>query len=653
MSTDRELGMDRHISRRDLVHGAVALGAAAMAPGLAQAMGASSKPLPLSPYPPARTGMRGSHPGAFEAAHALRDGSLELNDAAEVDQTYDLVVVGGGLSGLAAAHYFTKYAGPNVRVLILENHDDFGGHAKRNEFSVDGKLLVINGGVLNIESPERYTRWPAEVLADIGVDVDRYEAANKTNAGLYAARGLSGSYFFDKETWGKDQLVKNPAGMRYGLAPETIERTPLSATAKADLTRMVSPSSSDPLPGRTPAQKMEYLARTSYRDFLLKDLRLDPQALWFFQTAGHGVFCVGADATPALFAWAMGAPGFNGINLPPLPAGLLSDLPGGQHGRQKPGTHAVHFPDGGATVARLLVRTLIPDAVAGSTQEDMGAAVVDYGKLDVAGATTRLRLNSIAVNVRHDGSPANATEALVTYVRGGKMERVRAKAVTLACWNMVIPYLAPELPAAQREALAYGVKGPLVYTSVALRNWRAFDNLGIQRISSPTSFHESIELTEAASLGALRHPQTPDEPMALHLIKTMVKPGLPKREQHRIGRAELLATSFETFEHNIRDQLSRTLGPGGFDPARDIAGITVNRWPHGYAYTYSSLEDPMEWVFSESDQRPCVIGRKPFGLITIANADAAASPHTDAAFLEAHRAITEVLGKRSFPFLPT
>ncbi|KRB49475.1 MAG: NAD(P)-binding protein [Pseudomonadota bacterium] len=648
MSNDRSLGMDRSISRRDFVNGAsVAVGALGV-PGAASA--AAAKPAAQSAYPPARTGMRGSHPGSFESAHALRDGTLDIASARETDKTYDLVIVGGGLSGLAAAHFFLKDVGPDARVLILENHDDFGGHAKRNEFRVDGKLLVINGGTLNIESPERYNQWAKTVLDDIGVDVERYERANKDNDALYRSRGLGSGYFFDKETWGKDRLVVAKPGGRRGMTPETLAATPLSAKAQADMLRLMSPDQPDYLPGLTGAQKMERLARTSYKDYLLEIAKVDPQVYWFYQNSGSGTFCVGADAMPALYAWANGSPGFAGLKLSALPEGLFADLPGGQHGRQKSGEREVHFPDGNATVARLLVRKLIPGAIDGASQEDMGLAMVDYGKLDVEGQSTRIRLNSTVVNVKHDGDVAKATEALVTYVQAGQLQRVRGKAVIMACWNMFIPYLAPELPAAQREALAYGVKGPLIYTSVAIRNWRAFDKLGVARISSPSSFHESVELTEAASLGGLQHAKTPDEPIALHLVKVMNKPGLPKRDQHRVGRAELLATSFETFERNIRDQLGRTLGAGGFDPARDIAGIAVNRWPHGYAYTYNSLYDPMEWAYTQSPERPCVVGRQPYGLISIANSDAAASPHTDAAFLEAHRAVSEVVEKRVYPF---
>jgi spermidine dehydrogenase len=238
----------------------------------------------------------------------------------------------------------------------------------------------------------------------------------------------------------------------------------------------------------------------------------------------------------------------------------------------------------------------------------------------------------------------------VNYSTAGKLYEVRGRACVMACWNMFIPYLAPELPAAQKQALAYNVKGPIVYTNVFLRNWKAFEKLGLSYVECPTMYHDSVGLAEPSDLGDLHHARNPGEPVAVRMTRTPGSPGLPRKDQHRIGRAELLATSFETFERNIRSQLLRILGSGGFDPARDIIGIAVNRWPHGYSYTYNSLYDPVEWVFTETDQRPCVIARQPFGLISIANADAAASPHTDAAFLEAHRAVTEVLDRRAFPF---
>ena len=290
-------------------------------------------------------------------------------------------------------------------------------------------------------------------------------------------------------------------------------------------------------------------------------------------------------------------------------------------------------------------------AVPGKTMEEVGAARINYALLDRARQPARIRLNSTVLNVRHDGDPDRASEVVISYNRGGKMYDVRAKSCVMACWNMFIPYLVPELPAAQKEALAYAVKGPLVYTSVGVKNWKAWQKLGVSYLNAPTMYHPEASLTEAVSLGDLKHPQTPEEPIALHLVKIMSSPGKPRKEQHRLGRAELLATTFETFERNIRDQLGRMLGAGGFDPARDIVDITVNRWPHGYAYTYNSLFEPMEWVFTNSERRPNIIARQPYGLIAIANSDAGASPHTDTALWEAHRAVGDVLNRRAMPKL--
>lgn len=661
-TNDRALGMDRMISRREFVNGVSAAAAGALLlPKWALAMEEGQDYAPEQGsgyYPPALTGMRGDHAGSFEVAHALRDRrSVDVSSATHTGESYDLVVVGAGMSGLAAAYYFLKNVGRGARVLILDNHDDFGGHAKRNEFRHEGTLLAINGGTLNIEAPFRYFESSKQLLRDIGVDLDRFNATNTRNRDLYRSLGLGNAHFFDKETWGTDRLAvhasgRGPAGR--GYPAEFLARTPLSAQAQQDMLRLHAKEQPDYMPGLSSAEKKNRLARLSYQDYLLNVVKVDRQVLWFFMHFGEANFCVGADATPALFAWEMGQPGFESLRLDPTPDGVLADLPGPQHGRQKPDRGgAVHFPDGNATVARLLVRWLLPDAVPGATMEDVGAARVNYAFLDRAGQGARIRLNSTVVNVRHAGDASGATEVVVTYSRGAKLTDVRAKAVVMACWNMFIPYLAPELPTAQKEALAYGVKGPLVYTSVGVKNWTAWQKLGISNVNAPTMFHSGVALTEAVSLGGLQHAQNPNEPVALHLTKVPTAPGKPRKEQHRIGRAELLSTTFETFEREIRDQLARVLGAGGFDPARDIIAITVNRWPHGYAYTYNSLYDPMEWVYTSTSARPNVVARQPYGRIAIANSDAGASPHTDTAFAEAHRAVGEVLERRAMPIMRT
>ena len=240
----------------------------------------------------------------------------------------------------------------------------------------------------------------------------------------------------------------------------------------------------------------------------------------------------------------------------------------------------------------------------------------------------------------------------VTYSSHGRLYEVRGAACILASWHMMIPYLVPELPASQKQALADNVKTPLVYTNVFLKKLESVRKARHLRrsnarpcITTPWRW-PSLRISVSCAT-----PARPPSPMAVRMTRMPGAIGLPRKEQHRIGRADLLATSFETFERKIREQLARMLKGGGFSAADDIIGIVVNRWPHGYSYTYNSLYDPLDWVFTQSDQRPCVRARQRFGRIAIANADAAASPHTDAAFLEAHRAVSEVLELKAYPFL--
>ena len=273
-------------------------------------------------------------------------------------------------------------------------------------------------------------------------------------------------------------------------------------------------------------------------------------------------------------------------------------------------------------------------APAGPIEQLVGAKF-DYARLDEPGLV-RLRLNSIALRVQRQAAGVN-----VVYVRDGAIKRVIGTHCVLACYNMIIPYLLPELPETQKAALHQLVKIPLVYTTVALRNWRAFERLGINGVSCPGSYFSSFRLFPGPQIGASSGPRSSDDPIMVHMLRTPCQPGLPtERDQHRAGRAELLGTSIETFERHVRDQLDRALKAGGFDAQRDIAAIIVNRWPHGYAYEYNPLYDP--WDIPESEQ-PHVIGRQRFGPIVIANSDSGAAAYTDSAIDQAHRAVGELL----------
>jgi spermidine dehydrogenase len=376
----------------------------------------------------------------------------------------------------------------------------------------------------------------------------------------------------------------------------------------------------------------------SYKSYLLDVAKVDPAVAKIYQRRTEGEWGVGIDAEPALDCWAMGYQGFKGLGLgEPAPGPRMSYTASGYAGG---GSYRFHYPDGNATVARLLVRSLIPEAIPGSTGEDIVTAVADYSKLDRAESPVRIRLNSTVVRVRQLAGGGSADVA-ITYSRGTGAAVVHAKGVVMACWNMMIPELCPGLPAAQQEALHYLVKVPLVYTSVALRNWKAFEKLGISTVSSPGMWHSSVGLsTGGPAIGDYQAASgSPDDPILIHLTRTPNQPGLASaREQHKAGRGELLQTPFSTFERNIRDQFSRILSPGGFDPARDIEAITVNRWPHGYGYEYNPLYDP-DWPAGSA---PHEIGRRPFGRITIANSDSGATAYSDVAIDQAYRAVSEL-----------
>ena len=632
--SDYELGMNRRITRRDFLNGlSVAVGAA-FSPDLKWLESLGIPQSPFAPekspdyYPPTLTGMRGTSDAAMEAGHALRDGKVWPNATPDKER-YDLIVVGGGISGLSAAYFYRKIAGPSARVLILENLDDFGGHAKRNEYQTPDRLLLGYGGTQSIDSPNRWSKHARDLIQELGIDVQRFE--KYFDRAVDPNPSESDSVFFDKETFGEDVLVAGRGKLPWS---EFFGKAPLSDQAKEDLTRLYT-AKVDYLPHLSTSQKKVLLAKTSYKDYLLKYVKLHADALPYLQKQTYGLYGVGIDAVPAADLAGLSYPGFDGMDLsgPPGP-GLGAEITQRDDGAP----YIYHFPDGNASIARLLVRALIPGSASGTTMEDIVTAKMNYAALDDPKSRVRVRLNSTVVKAANMGEPDNPKEVEVTYVRGGRAHTVRGNACILACWNMVIPYICPDISRKQKDALAYGVKVPLVYTNVQIRNSSAFKKLGVRRIKCPGSFFSTVEMDYPVSMGDYKYPSSPDAPCILHLEKIPCGSGATARDQQIAGRMELYHTQFATFERNIRSQLEHILSPGGFDAARDIQAITVNRWPHGYAYEYNSLFDP-NWPENE---RPCVVGRQPFGRISIANSDAGAFSYTSAAIDQAYRAVKEV-----------
>ena len=638
--------MHRRITRRDFINGVAVTAGAAMMPWHLLAADDSSPEKSPNYYPPALTGMRGSHPGSFDAAHALRDGTFwdTVGKPEDTGETYDLIVVGGGISGLSAAHFYRKASGGKSRILILDNHDDFGGHAKRNEFRVNDQFRLGFGGTYSIESPAPYSAVAKGLIEDLGIDVPSY--SKYVDKKLYPSLGLRPKIFFDKETFGTDKLVTNISsrgGNESGesakasaeLFKQFLADAPIADQAKQDLQRLHQ-EPKDYYPGLTSDQKKAKLARISYANYLKEVAGVHEDIVKMYQAVVHGLFGVGIDAVAAQDAWGFDLPGFAGLKLDPAPGkGMNRDAIPNEEAEK----YFFHFPDGNASIARLLVRKLIPDAIPGTAMSDVFLAKANYAKLDEPASSVRIRLNSTAVRVKHLGDAASAKEVEVTYARGGKAYTAKAKNTILACWHVVIPYICEELPDKQKDALASAQKVPLLYTNVALRNWTSFQKLGVSSVYAPGMYHTGVNLDLPVSIGGYECARKPEEPIVIHMMKAACRPGRPAREQHRLGRIELFSTTFETMERKIREQLARTLGPGGFDPARDIAAITVNRWPHGYAYEYNSLFD-LFWL--EGGETPCEVARKLYGRIAIANADAGAYAYTDEAINQAYRAVGEI-----------
>ncbi|WLG29806.1 NAD(P)/FAD-dependent oxidoreductase [Pseudomonas lurida] len=617
------------ITRRDFLNGVAVTIAAGMTPlQLLQAAPDGRY------YPPALTGLRGSHVGSFEVAHQMGwEKKVFDTDKLPITEHYDLIVVGGGLSGLSAA-WFYREKHPKAKILILENHDDFGGHAKRNEFQAGGRMIIGYGGSEAFQSPNHlYSKEVNGLLKKLGVNIKRFETAFDRQ--FYPGLGLSRGVFFDKENFGEDKLVTgDPTPMvADDIAPDQLNARAISdfindfplppADRQALIELHTAPK--DYLQGKTAEEKATYLAATSYRDFLLKNVGLSEGAVKYFQSRTNDFMALSIDAVASSDAYSVGFPGFAGMNLAPISEEAAAEM-------EEP--YIYHFPDGNASVARLLVRSLIPGVAPGHTMDDIVLAAFDYAKLDQPKAAVRLRLNSTAVSVRNVGDNVH-----VGYSRGGQLAQVRGKRCILACYNMMIPYLLKDLPAPQAHALSQNVKYPLVYTKVVIRNWQSFQKLGVHEIYAATQPYSRIKLDYPVSMGGYDHPRDPTQPIGLHMVYVPTSPnsGMNARDQARAGRGKLYGQTFEQLEAQLRDQLQRMLGPGGFDHERDILAITVNRWSHGYASFSNSLFDD-----AEENTAWMNLARKPVGHVAIANSDAAWSAYAHAAIDEAYRAVGEV-----------
>ncbi len=638
MLSDKELGMGRRISRRQFCQGtSVALGAS-LAPWVHAGEFNGSPEIAVGYYPPAKTGLRGAHAGSFETAHALAHQGQRWNTGMDTGEgKFDLVIVGGGISGLSAA-WFYRQQRPDARILVLDTHDDFGGHAKRNEFSHDGKTLIGYGGSQSIDGPATYSPEAKDVLRAVGVDTEQfYQFFDRE---FYKKLDLQNGFWLDQEHFGVNRLVLGNPLYRWGekMSQDEMERFARKLTTnETDFLALMNllTTAKDFLAGKSPAEKVEYLRTLSYDDYLRRYLDVSDYLVRIINPLPSGLWGVGTDGISAREAMSLGLPGFDGLGVD-----LEKDDPYQKAEKDEP--YIFHFPDGNAGLVRLIVRQLVPGIAPGPTSGDSMTDIVqakfDYGALDRPDQTLRIRLNSTVVQLLQSGSD----RVNVRYVKNGLAQDVVASEVIYAGYSAMLPFICPDFPPAQAEAFASLVKIPLLYANMLVRNWEAFAKLGVSGIRFPGGLMDSVSLDFPVSIGGYEFSRTPADPMILHWSYVPTDPGkgLDARAQNRLGRHTMLGLTFEDYERAMRQQASDALAAGGFDPAEDILAITVNRWPHGYAWEYNDLIDPPQF---NRYQGPHISARQPFGRISIAGSDAEAFAYVNGAIDSAWRAVQERL----------
>jgi len=576
-------------------------------------------------YPPSRTGLRGSQPGSNTYAHAMAlDGKTHFGPATALNEEYDLVVVGGGISGLAAAYYYQQKHGQDKKVLILDNHDDFGGHAKRNEHTIDGKLRIGYGGTQSLVNPQRWNKIGQDLLDDLGIDLSRWDTAYDQN--FFKRNNLGGVMYFNKEVFGADKVVRHPYSNHYNYLhgcmgakisnEEAAREAPVSEKGKKQLLRVLNGGYHAIKKAHnlsTDEELQQFTGSHSYYDYLKDTLGVDdPLVIRMARMSALDWGYLGTDMMGIRGADGAGAMGF-----PPRPV----------YSEKNP--YINHFPDGNASFARAFVKKMIPAVAEGNNAEDLVMATFHYDQLDKANHAVRIRLNSTVVKAHHKGDPASASEVSVTYMNDNKAYRVKGKAVVMACYNVIIPHIVSDLPEEQAAALRLQTKSPLQYTSVGLSNWRAIKELEFGFAMCPGNMHQSMMMDFPVSMGGYEYTKTPDDPCIIQMIHCPYgEEGAPEDEQYAEARYRMLDLQFQDYEDEIRSHLSGMFPRDLFNFDRDVASISVNRWAHGYA-----AGGP-----GDSTEK----GRQPFHRITVANSDSAPGADSWAAVAMAIRAVNEL-----------
>ncbi len=631
--------MSKHnITRRDFLNGMIWAGAAATLGvplnALSEVLTENTNNTPSGYYPPALTGLRGSHPGAFEEAHNLAwTGKTEWGNVKNDTTLYDLIVIGAGISGLSAAHFYRQTIKNDARILILDNHDDFGGHAKRNEFNIDGKTYLSYGGTQSIDSPSKYSKIAKNLLNDLGVDLKFFKTAYDKS--FFKRHDLTQGIFFDPETYSQGAFMRSClpshwSGEYYAhsylpglnIAPDfldILDQTPLSEVQRSKIREVmaVSPKAKAYFSGKAGKRK---LYERNYVEFLHEVYDLNDPALiaLLSMPLADDYACGGT----SVLLWDAIDGGLHG--LPPK-----SYFKGEFETEHHPEEYIYHFPDGNATLARLLVKQLIPNVAEFDTVSESITSQYDYAQLDSETNPVKIRLNSLAVYADNHGKGT-----VVRYLKNNELFEAHAHHTVMAGWHMMAAHIIPTLPLKQKAAMRANIKMPLVYAQVALRQWEPMKRTGIGSAFCPGSYFQYLLTDFPINMGGYQPRREADAPMIIQMIRMpnpLLGEGKPA-DLFRAGRYDLLATSFETFEVNIRKQLMQMYGAFGFNADRDIAAITVNRWPHGYIYWHNAI----------GNKPANETARKPHGRIAIANADSAGEAYSNFAIDMAWRAVNEL-----------
>lgn len=591
-------------------------------------------------YPPVYDKLRGNHVGSFEVAHQMAWKGEKFDVANEKSLSdYDLVVVGAGLSGLASAYWYQKQF-KDAKILLLDNHDDFGGHAKRNEFhaNVDGKDIfrISYGGTESIDSPKTgYDDNDKKLLIELGIDVDKFEKFYDQQ--FFNNLGMKKGTFYNKATFGENKIIAGEVDS--DNAKELFANAPLADADKQALIELYS-EPKDYLKPMPQNKRKNYLATISYDKFLTEHVKLSKTAKLFLEDICLEYWGFPIDGLSAIDAFHEGYAGFDNL-------GLAED-----DSESEP--YIYHFPDGNASIARLLVKNLIPNVVTNpehsKDMSPMEAIVLDkfdYTQLDKADQKVQIRLNSTVVQVKNlpnnsenQSDKTTLNNVMIGYKIGDKLYRVNAKHAILACNAHLIPYVCDELPEQQKKDMLQNVRVPMIYGKVLVKNWQAFKKLGVWQLYAPKAPYCLVMLDYPVSMGGYEYPKNPDEPVIIHMVRIAVPYGTGNtlRQACKQGRGELYGKSYTDLETQMLSQLRDIFALADETLDDKILAVTINRWGHGYSYEKNVL-----WDTESEAKRILKSVKQPKNNIHIASSDADWKPYTQGALQQAWRAVNEIV----------